>query len=496
MKEKPNVLLILTDQQRLSTLSCYGETPCKTPNLDKLAGKSVVFQNAYTATPLCSPARASLITGWYPHQHGITANVGDIGCSLPQIVDSPELLPRQLQRAGYVCGYTGKWHLCHHTEDLYYTTQKLTLPSDVGFTGQDLPGHGNGGHKFKEYKDYLADNGYKPHEVTEDLVEEIKSLKITWTGLYGTLREPDEEATMAFFLANHTISLIDQFTAEDRGEPFFIWHNFWGPHEPYYVPQKYLEMYKDVEIPPWPNYQWPSQTTPGPHQFYISPSVNVLDWSDWAEAVKHYYAYVTLIDSAIGKIINHLEKRGVLENTVIIFMADHGETLGSHGGLMDKGIFHFEEIQRIPMMIFDPRTSGSPRVEEKLVSLIDIYPTILDLAGVDDGPAGREGRSLAALISDEDIPWRDSLVVTSEGICNVSLGLRTIRYKNWKYCFTVSMDEMLFDLAEDPHELHNLAGEPQNRETLSMMRKKLYEFMERTNDRLKRYWFRFLDYEL
>ena len=386
--------------------------------------------------------------------------------------------------------------MCHHTEDLYYTSHELCLPKDVGFVGQNLPGHGNGGHRYPEYKAYLEANGFTPHETIEDLVQEIKKLKVTWTGLYGTLNEPDEEATIAFFLANHTNGLIDQLTAADQSEPFFIWHNFWGPHEPYYVPQKFLDLYKDISIPPWPNYKWPAQSVPGSHQFYISPSASHLTWDDWEEAVKHYYAYVTLIDAAIGKMIRHLEQKGILDNTIIIFMADHGETLGSHGGLMDKGIFHFEEIQRIPLMIFDPRQQARPRTEEKLVSLIDVYPTILDLAGAEFEGEKHEGRSLVELINNANIPWRDSVVVTSEGICNCSLTLRTVRYQNWKYCFTMSMEEMLFDLENDPFEMQNLANVPHCQDIMKLMRKKLFEFMERTDDRLKRYWFRFLDFDL
>ena len=494
MSQKPNILLILTDQQRLSTLSCYGQTSCITPNLDSLAERSTVFRNAYTVSPLCSPARASIITGLYPHQHGITANVGNVGCSLPQIVDSPLLLPRKLQSAGYTCGYTGKWHLCPSTDRLYYTSQERCLPKDVGFVGQGFPGHGNGGHSYQEYKDYLADNGFTPHDTIEDLLEEIKRLKVTWTGLHGTLREPDEEATMPFFLANHTISLIDRFAGDEQSEPFFIWHNFWGPHEPYYAPASYLELYDDVTIPPWPSYDWPAQTTPGPHQFYISPSASKLAWSDWEEAVKHYYAYMTLIDAAVGKIVQHLEEKGMLDNTIIMFTADHGETLGSHGGLMDKGLFHFDEIQRIPFIVFDPRTQTQPQTEEKLVSLVDVYPTVLDYAGAEFDADDLEGRSLAGLMSNPSIPWRDSVAVTSEGVCNCSITLRTLRHKNWKYCFTMSMDEMLYDLDADPHEMQNVAEDPQNQDTLKLMRRKMFEFMKRTGDGLSRYWFKFQDY--
>jgi len=141
----PNILLILTDQHRLSAVGAYGNTVCQTPHIDQLAGDGIRFENAYTTCPVCSPARATIMTGQYPNTHGITSNVHNIGCTINEIRDQPGLLSRRLQAAGYSLGYTGKWHLGTDSPTLFGSPNRPTLPKDVGFEGQNFPGHGNGG---------------------------------------------------------------------------------------------------------------------------------------------------------------------------------------------------------------------------------------------------------------------------------------------------------------------------------------------------------------
>ncbi len=145
-KSKPNIILILTDQHRLSAIGAYGKTVCKTPNLDKIAANGVLFKNAYTASPLCTPARASLMTGQHIHAHRMGCNAGNYGSNISQLPDSRDLLSRRLAQAGYSCGYTGKWHL---------GTGDGVIPSQRGFVGQDVPGHGDGGHRHHEYEKYI-----------------------------------------------------------------------------------------------------------------------------------------------------------------------------------------------------------------------------------------------------------------------------------------------------------------------------------------------------
>jgi arylsulfatase A-like enzyme len=473
---QPNIVLIMTDQHRLSALSCYGDTPCRTPNLDRLASSGVRFETAYTSCTLCSPARATIMTGLYPHSHGVCSNVHDLGCSVNELLDRPALLSRRLQTAGYACGYTGKWHLGTDSPTAFGTPSHPSLPRDVGFHGQNFPGHGDGGFRYPEYRAYLAEKGFE-HRVYQRRPDDARgSLRI------GLLEGP-VEATVDYFLAEHTIQLIDRFHV--AGNPFFIWHNFWGPHSPYWTPLEFYEMYRQVEIPEWPNYRWPARAINGPHQMMIHPQAGQMTWEDWAEAIRYYYAFTSLIDSQIGRLVDHLEQSGLLQNTIIIFTADHGETLGSHGGLRDKGWCHFEEIQRIPMIVWLPeryydhgRKPGDSLSE--WASLVDVYPTILDLAGVDLSEADQHGRSLLPLVRGEPVAWRDSAFIEFHGLNHLSTSMVTIRHADLKYGWNCTNQDELYDLANDPYETTNLIADPAYANAASEMRQRIEAWMAET----------------
>jgi len=472
MVGRPNILLILTDQHRLSAVGAYGPTPCLTPNVDRLASQGVLFEKAYTVCPVCSPARATIMTGQFPHSHGITSNVHNLGSSVHELEDRPSLLSRRLEAAGYSLGYTGKWHLGTDRTEAFGGSNRPSLPKDVGFEGQNFPGHGGGGFNYPEYRKYLAERGLR-HKV-KPWAERTKLFHPM-----GELEGP-VESTVPYFLAENTISLIDRFAR--RGRPFFIWHNFWGPHAPFYAPKEFVDMYRDVEIPPWPNYEWPSRSIPGPHHVKIHPDAERLTWEDWATAVRYYYAFTTLIDSQIGRILDHLEERGLADETAVIFAADHGQTLGSHGGLIDKGWHHFEETHRIPLIIRLPGGEGGGKVVSELVSLADLYPTILDLAGVEWDRGSVHGESLLPLIEGTCEGWRDMVVVEFGGVNDLAMTQRTLRWGDLKYGYNCCCEDELYDLSVDPNETRNLIAHPDYREAADELRRMLEGWMEETGD--------------
>lgn len=476
MNTQPNILLILTDQHRLSAVGCCGDTPCQTPNLDRLAAEGTRFETAYTSCPVCSPARASIMTGRYPHQHGICSNVHNLGCCVHELPDSPTLLSRRLLQAGYACGYTGKWHLGADRDRAYGAPVSPSLPRHVGFDGQNFPGHGGGGFNYPEYKAYLNDNGYT-HEITQ--AAGVSYRPICNGVKYGILTGP-EESTVPHFLTSHTIDLIDKYRNSDN--PFFIWHNFWGPHGPYYIPQEYFEIYRNIEIPQWPNFHWEEAEANAPRQVKLHPRRDRLAWKDWADAIRHYYAFATMIDHQIGRLIHHLRTTGLLENTLIIFTADHGETLGSHGGLTDKGWQHFEEIQRIPFIVRPPDSWNTARpgtVRSEWASLLDVYPSILDAAGA-EGSSGNPGQSLLPLLRDEPVAWRDSVVVEFNGVNNLATSMLTLRKDHLKYGWNCSSRDELYDLQKDPWETHNVISDPAYTEDRCRMRVLLRDWMKET----------------
>lgn len=467
VSERPNILLIFTDQHRLSGVGCYGETVCRTPNIDRLAAQGVRFETAYTTCPVCSPARGTVMTGLFPHAHGICSNAHNLGSAVHELADRPELLSRRLQAAGYQCGYSGKWHLGSNSTRAFGGPNEPSLPKDVGFEGQNFPGHGGGGFNYPEYRAYLEENGFV-HEVYQ--VREDRER--VWP--YGVLRG-EVESTVPYFLTENSMGLIDRFAEE--GAPFFMWHNFWGPHGPFYVPREFYDMYADVEIPEWPNHRWEGSKENAPYQVKRHPRTDELEWADWAEAVRHYYAFATLIDRQIGRLLGHLEETGLAENTVVIFTADHGQTLGSHGGLTDKGWHHFEEIQRVPMIARVPGCEEGV-VRQEWVSLADLYPTILELAGGECGEG--HGRSFAPLLRGEEVAWREAVFVEFHGVNNLATTMISARQGDIKYGWNCSNRDELYDLATDPHETVNLVDDPEYARALATMRQLLADWMRDT----------------
>jgi arylsulfatase A-like enzyme len=417
------------------------------------------------------------MTGVYPHTHGVCTNVHNLGNSVHELTDRPTLLSRRLEALGYRCGYSGKWHLGTDRETAFGAYNRPTLPKDVGFEGQNFPGHGGGGFRYPEYQAYLAEHGYE-HEVVQP---NALCQRVFGRGT-GILTGP-VESTVPYFLAENSIALMEE--AREAGQPFFVWHNFWGPHGPYFAPQEFYDLYADVDIPPWPNFHWPARAINGPHQVKIHPEAETLPWEAWAEAIRYYYAFTSLIDSQIGRMLAYLDRSGLRENTIIVFTADHGETLGTHGGLTDKGWHHFEEIQRVPFVVQMPSSlpSGGTeggRVLQEWVSTADVYPTILELAGAAREDVERHGRSLVPLLRGEPVTWRDAVFTEFHGVNSLSTSMVSVRRGDLKYGWNCSNWDELYDLAHDPYETTNLIHEPGYADTVMAMRELIHAWMQET----------------
>lgn len=480
-QQKPNILFILTDQQRADTMSCYGGKVCQTPHLDALSKESVIFDNAYASCAVCTPARASLQTGVYPHRHGMETNNYAPGCLVQELPDQPRLLSRQLEKQGYSLGYTGKWHLgtgAHIEEvpafqrwrsDVHFYERKYdeySIPSRLGYEGDDFWGHGGAGLGFPQFKDYLEANGLK-HETANRI-----------SGHYhfhaGAEVTSPIESTVDYYLTQRAIETIDSFKKRDR--PFYFQLNYWGPHEPYLAPSEYLDLYKDVPIEPWPNFYDTGENKPSIHDIKRAESTN---WETFVPYIRHYYAFMTSIDAQIGRLIAYLKQNDLYDNTVIIFSSDHGESLGIHGGLCDKAFFMYEETCRIPLLIKPAKTSGEGRQEEHFAGTCDIYSTILELSGVQRGEAERDGRSLLPLVNGEpEAEWRDHVVTEGAGLEQVLFTQRMLRKGSYKYVFNCGDIDELYDLAKDPHELVNLLHDTDYQDVLADMRISLADWME------------------
>lgn len=491
MKEtlsQPDILLIVTDQQRIDTLSCYGETNCETPHLNALAERSVVFHNAYTSCPVCTPARASLMTGLYPSRHGMATNIYQPGCTIHEIPDTDELLSRKLIDAGYACGYTGKWHL---GEGPLHSVPKVvpeviqsrqaggSLPSLLGFYGDDFPGHGGGGYDYPQFVDYLCDQGIN-FELA-DVVEEF-SHNGRWHTSWGEVTSPIE-STVEHFLVERTICLLDDLRR--RGQPWCMQLHFWGPHEPFYAPTQFMDQYRRQSFKPWESFYEQPVNKPSVHEMWRRRDK---DWSFFEESLRHYYGFMSSIDFQIGRLLDWMARENILDNTLVIFTADHGDSQGCHGGIENKAIHMYEEIVRVPLLVKPPclQDRSDTRIDQRCFSsTCDLYSTILDAAGVTTADAERDGRSLLPLLRG-DLPddWPEEVVVEGAGIVDVLHTQRMIRRGDLKYVFNVADVDELYDLSADPNELTNNIDHPAYERALRGMREALSTWMSKHDDGL------------
>lgn len=481
---KTNILFILTDQQRADTLSCYDQnTQCQTPHLDAIAGQSTVFQNAYTVCAVCSPARASLQTGYYPHAHGVETNIYERGCLIHELPDREYLLSRRLQEAGYATGYTGKWHLGlgGPSSGFYFNELRSAmvpaysgLPSDVGYEGDDFPGHGGGGYQYELYKDYLEKNG-----LSFDIADLNK--EDTWHTITGEVTSPIE-STNEYFLVEQAIHYIEQFRLRDQ--PFCFQLHFWGPHSPFYAPAQYLDIYRDMEMSPWPNFDEDRQLKPTYQDAFRRPDQ---PWSFWENSLRYYYGFMSSIDAQIGRLMAYLNDTGLYDDTAIIFSADHGDSQGCHGGIENKSYHMYQEAVRIPLFVKPGRPDSTQHNTDAFAITCDIYSTILDLAGVslELAEAGH-GRSLQPFLQrEEPDDWRDVVVSEGASATPVICTHRMIRRGDWKYVFYASGVDELYNLRDDPWEITNLILEPAHQPERKALQQALYRWMGEYGDELR-----------
>jgi arylsulfatase A-like enzyme len=464
--KKPNILYIMTDQQRFDSLGCVKQSICRTPTLDRLAEEGMRFDNAYTVCALCSPARTSMLTGKYPHNHGMWCNNSrKLGPS--NIPEGQKLISEYLCDSGYNCGYTGKWH-CGIDK----------VPSNYGFEGMDVPGYGNP-YNTVEYSEYCKRRGLK------------KPVQIKGIGYHsfsnrhyaGTFDSP-VEACEPYFLAQHAIDKMCEFKKrqDENGKPFMMFVSFWGPHFPCFVPEPYASMYNPDDIVLWPSFDEEYSKRP-PHIYrhsgFHKEAAN-LSKCEWKKLIAKYWGYCTFIDSEIGRMLQALKDMGIYEETAIMFSTDHGDMQGAHGRIWDKGPVMYEDIYHIPLIVKTPEIKCAGQICNKLVMNMDIASTVLDLAGI-PVPEEFDGRSLLPLLNNPDTDLREALMCELNGfkyfVCQ-----RMVRWSKYKYIFNPTSTDELYDLNEDPYEMNNLECDMGYKNIVCEGREKLLYLMGKSSD--------------
>lgn len=470
---RPNILLITSDQQHWNTIGAFN-SEIKTPNLDRLVREGTAFSRAYCPNPTCTPTRASIITGMYPSQHGAWS----LGTKL---LEDRRTVGEELTDGGYRTALIGKAHFqpLRGTEEYpsleaYPKLQDLNYwrKFDEPFYGFDhvelARNHTNEAHVGQHYAIWMEEQGcanwrdyFLPPTGTMD-----KTISHQWP--------IPEKYHYNTWIAERTNALLDRY--KEQEEPFFLWSSFFDPHPDYLVPEPWDTMY-DPDALTLPQ-AVPGEHDKNPTHFQLTQEQNP-DFNPWKETglgihgyhshqryseaeqrrnMATYYGMISMMDKYIGNILDKLDVLGLADNTLVVFTSDHGHFFGQHG-LHAKGGFHYEDLIRVPMIARYPGQIPAGRVSSSIQSLVDLAPTFLRLSG-EDIPNRMTG------VDQSQVWFGSSSAARDHALCEFRHEPTTIHqktYVNERYKITVYYNQTygeIFDLKEDPQELHNLWDDP------------------------------------
>jgi len=435
---KPNILIFQTDQHQAATIE--PGHPCLAPNIRGFYEKGMRFTRAYTPCPLCSPARASMMTSLYPHAHGMLNNPHVAQAIRTGLKGKFPMFSDRLREAGYRLHWCGKWHVSNEE-----------FPRDHGWDEPDekttkaLWSH----WPLRDFnpKGYSVEReGYRPY--------------LLW-GKPGA----GVEAFSEYHWTNYAIGQVEKFGR--GGKPWCLYLGLHGPHDPFVAPDEFMDKYDPSRVPRPASWDDPLTDKPAVYRRHRDELWVKMEWKDYSCAIAAYWAYVSFIDDLFGRVLAALEKTGQAENTLVIFTSDHGEMAGSHG-LFFKGVLAFEECWRIPLAIRWPAGIKPGQVCEEFVNLLDLGPTMLEL-GLARAMPGIHGRSFAPLLRG-DVPadWPQEHFGQYFG-SELLYTQKVLVTKRHKYVFNGFDFDELYDLVSDPAEMHNLYFSASHRPVLKEM---------------------------
>jgi arylsulfatase A-like enzyme len=430
-RHRPNLLFILTDQMRGMAMGCAGDPNVQTPNLDRLAEEGTIFVRAYANAPVCTPSRATILTGKYPLTTKVVAN------DLP-LPEKERTIGEILRDAGYRTGYIGKWHLDGVPRN------KFTPPCPRR-------------HGFEFWAAWNCAHDYFHGKVFRDKPEPV-----LLTGY-----EPAAQTDIALdFLRQH----------DDR--PFALFISWGPPHDPYHqVPENFKRLYDPEKLELRPNFREP-QGLPLP----LSEEDRKVGLRG---CIANYYAHITALDEQVGRLMRALDEMGIAENTIVVFTSDHGDMLGSQGMLKKQQ--PWEESINVPLIIRWKGQVPAGRVSEKLMSLVDLAPTLLSMMGL-EVPPDMEGVDLKEYVLGGQGPEIDSvflmdLVPADEAAMQGLKEWRGVRTKRYTYARFIDGRELLYDNDVDPFQLRNLASEPSAANVKAQLEAELQKWLAKTKDK-------------
>ncbi|MEN1678994.1 MAG: sulfatase-like hydrolase/transferase [Planctomycetota bacterium] len=466
--ERPNLVVLFTDDQRCDAVGYSGNTAVSTPNLDRLARAGVVFENCFVNTSICAISRANLLTGQYPARHGV---VDFFRVLSPEQLD--RTAPGRLQAAGYQTAFFGKWGIGDSPSSTILGAQVFDY-----WAGQPMQ------TCFFHESDcrYVNADGFRrdPADLCDCPADSDGRVGYrNRIGREGLVKPLHVDADV---VPRHVDRFLD---GRDDEKPFCMMVFFKAPHSPFEDWAPEFESATDGLVMPTP----PSATLdnakrePNIVRRSLGSKSGMKYLTEPESLDRHlrdYYRLISSMDAGVGKIVEHLRRRGLDDNTVFLFTSDNGHFKGEHG-LAGKWLM-YEPSLRVPGFLYDPRRRGG-FATRKMVTTIDFTATLLSLAGV-DVPADMDGRDLTVLADDPTADWRDDFYYTHPYVHNNKLphteGVRTERYCYTRYLNATPVLEQLFDLHTDPNQLANLAGDPQHADLLSELRSRCDDLARRS----------------
>lgn len=453
MTTPPNILFIQADQHRYDCIAGHGHPLIRTPHLDRLIREGITFSHAFCASPVCRPARASLMTGVWPTRHGVICNEN----LEPTAVLRPGLRTwsEVLSEAGYYLGYVGKWQVDQERD-----------PTHFGF------------------HDYVPNSAYRGWRQAQGLPPVPRT-----NGYWGEVDPAiTPEQSRLGWGASELIRLLEK--AGRHGRPFFLRWDTDEPHLPNVVPEPYASMYRPADIPPWPSFGDPLHGKPYiQRQQLRSWGIEGWSWEHWAPIVARYLGEISLLDAQIGRILDALDALGLAEDTLVVYTTDHGDLCGAHG-MADKHYVMYDDVARVPLIMRWPAGLPGGRVCDAFVSAgIDLAATFCDAAAA-ARPTTFVGQSLLPLARGETTADRPDIFCMYFGNQFGLYSQRMVRDRRWKYVWNLTAEDEIYDLATDPGEVINRATDPAAAAELARLRQRMLAWLEETHDPILNGWTR------
>ena len=436
MPEKPNFLIIMSDQHAPETIGGMGHPAVKTPSLDRLMSAGISFRNTYCSYPMCTPSRASFMTGQLTPEHG----VWELGTPLRS--DMPTWA-HVLRRAGYATSISGRMHFIGH--DKMHGFERRVHP-DVG----------------EMLTPFTYGDWDKPQDDDHVMLDAIKKA--------GPTEEPTRGEEFDGAVVHAAMDELDYLASDQHRRPWALMVGLYLPHFPYAISRKYYDMYEGVDIPlprvppDGQNYEEMVPAQLEDNRKWLGLTTDGASEDEVRRARRCYYGMITCMDELVGRLVSHLHEVGEADNTWVIYLSDHGDNMGEHG-FWSKLNF-YEDSVRIPFIVVPPACANAGAQCEAPVSNIDWMSTVLDLSGQETGFEELPGRSLVPLMEDPAQQWPERALISDYACDGTRVPMRMVRRGRWKASFAPGFPPLLFDLEKDPDEWKDLSGEDSARDIL------------------------------